>query len=105
MPNHCSNRVTFYSDDSTAILKLHAIWSKGLDNDDETDPVYESVFGQFVPEPDWKTIPLAESDLKEYSFSNARGEVGELPVYSDDKMKGLHFASTGHQDDLSLIHI
>ena len=44
MPNHCSNRVTFYSDDSTAILKLHAIWSKGLDNDDETDPVYESVF-------------------------------------------------------------
>ena len=41
MPNHCHNRVTFYSDDTTAILKLHKIWSKGLTNDDETDPVYE----------------------------------------------------------------
>ena len=95
MPNHCHNRVTFYSDDTTAIQTLHSIFSKGLDNDDETDPVgYFSVFGHFVPEPDWKNIPLAESDLKEYSFSSARGEVGELPVYSDDKMKGLHFAST-----------
>ena len=99
MPNHCHNRVTFYSDDTTAILKLHKIWSKGLANNDETDPVYESVFGHFVPEPDWKTIPLAEKDLKEYSFSKPRGEVGELPVMSDDKMKGLHFASTGCQDD------
>ena len=27
MPNHCHNRVTFYSDDTTAILKLHKIFS------------------------------------------------------------------------------
>ena len=97
MPNHCHNRVTFYSDDTTAILKLHSIFLKGVENNDEVDT--GSVSGHFIPEPDWEKIPLAESDLKEYSFSSARGEVGELPVYSDDKMKGLHFASTGHQDD------
>ena len=97
MPNHCHNRVTFYSDDTTAILKLHSIFLKGVENNDEVDT--GSVFGHFIPEPDWEKIPLAESDLKEYSFSSARGEVGELPVYSDDKMKGLHFASTGHQVD------
>ena len=97
MPNHCHNRVTFYSDDTTAILKLHSIFLKGVENNDEVDT--GSVFGHFIPEPDWEKIPLAESDLKEYSFSSARGEVGELPVYSDDKMKGLHFASTGCQDD------
>ena len=98
MPNHCHNRVTFYSDDTTAILKLHRIWSQGLDNDDDSE-TRKTVFGNFIPEPDWTTIPLKESELKEYSFSQPRGEVGELPVYSDDKMKGLHFASTGHQDD------
>ena len=97
MPNHCHNRVTFYSDDTTAILKLHNIFKKGLANDDNVDT--GSVFGHFVPEPDWTKIPLAEKDLKEYSFSSPRGEEGELPVMSDDKFKGLHFASTGHQDD------
>ena len=98
MPNHCHNRVTFYCDDTTAILKLHKIWSSGLDNDDDSE-TRKTVFGHFIPEPDWENIPLKESELKEYSFSQPRGEVGELPVYSDDKMKGLHFASTGHQDD------
>ena len=93
MPNHCHNRVTFYSDDTTAILKLHNIFKKGLRNDDNVDT--GSVFGHFVPEPDWTKIPLKESELKEYSFSNPRGEVGELPVMSDEPMKGLHFASTG----------
>ena len=97
MPNHCHNRVTFYSDDTTAILKLHNIFKKGLRNDDNVDT--GSVFGHFVPEPDWTKIPLKESELKEYSFSNPRGEVGELPVMSDEPMKGLHFASTGMQDD------
>ena len=97
MPNHCHNRVTFYSDDTTSILKLHNIFKKGLANDDNTDT--GSVFGSFVPEPDWTKVPLAESELKEYSFSNARGEVGELPVFSDEPYKGLHFASTGMQDD------
>ena len=97
MPNHCHNRVTFYSDDTTAILKLHNIFKKGLANDDNVDT--GSVFGHFVPEPDWTKIPLAEKDLKEYSFSSPRGEEGELPVMSDEPCKGLHFASTGMQDD------
>ena len=97
MPNHCHNRVTFYSDDTTSILKLHNIFKKGLANDDNTDT--GSVLGEFIPEAEWTKFPLAEGELKEYSFSNARGEVGELPVFSDEPYKGLHFASTGMQDD------
>ena len=97
MPNHCHNRVTFYSDDTTAILKLHKIFSKGLKNDDNVDT--GSVFGHFIPEPDWTKIPLNENTLQEYSWDKPRGELGELPVMSDDPFKGLHFASTGKQDD------
>ncbi len=44
MPNHCTNRVTFYSDDTTAILKLHEIFNRGMDENDE-----RTVFGAFVP--------------------------------------------------------
>ena len=98
MPNHCHNRVTFYSDDTTAILKLHKIFSKGLLNDDNTEKV-DSVFGSFIPEPDWTKIPLNENTIQEYSWDKPRGEIGELPVMSDDPFKGLHFASTGKQDD------
>ena len=94
MPNHCSNRVSFYSDDTTAILKLHEIFSRGLDENDE-----RTVFGAFIPEPDWKNTPLTESQQHQYSFSSKRGEIGELPVESGEKFKGLHFASTGIQDD------
>ena len=105
MPNHCSNRVSFYSDDTTAILKLYNIFENG------TNPkTKETVFGSFIPEPDWKNVPLNESTVQEYSWDKPRGEVGELPVESDDPFKGLHFPSTGKQDDrwynwLSLIHI
>ena len=98
MPNHCHNRVTFYSDDTTAILKLHKIWLSGIENDDDSE-TRKTVFGHFIPEPDWTKIPLKESELKEYSFSDPRGDVGELPVMSDEPCKGLHFASTGRQDD------
>ena len=98
MPNHCHNRVTFYADDTTAILKLHKIWLSGIENDDDSE-TRKTVFGHFIPEPNWEEIPLAESDVKEYSFSNPRGEVGELPVMSDEPCKGLHFASSGRQDD------
>ena len=51
MPNHCHNRVTFYSDDTTAILKLHKIFLKGIETDDNTEP-NDTVFGSFIPEPD-----------------------------------------------------
>ena len=98
MPNHCHNRVTFYSDDTTAILKLHKVFSRALKNDDNTETT-NTVFGEFVPEPDWTKVPLTENTVKEYSWDRARGEVGELPVMSDDPMKGLHFPSTGIQDD------
>ena len=98
MPNHCHNRVEFYSEDTTAILKLHSIFNKGL-ADDIKEPV-DTVFGSFIPEPNWAEVPLAESDVKEYSFSNPRGEVGELPVYKDKGFgRGLYFPSTDINDD------
>ena len=95
MPNHCYNRVSFYSDDTTAILKLYNIFESG------TNPKNDlTVFGQIIPEPDWANTPLKEGDLKEYSFSNPRGEVGELPVYKDKGFgKGLYFPSTDVNDD------
>ena len=98
MPNHCHNRVTFYSDDTTAILKLHKVFSRALKNDDNTETT-KTVFGEFIPEPDWTKVPLNENTVKEYSWDNPRGEVGELPVMSEDPFKGLHFPSTGKQDD------
>jgi len=98
VPNHCHNRVTFYSDDTTAILKLHKVFSRALKNDDNTETT-KTVFGEFIPEPDWTKIPLNENTVKEYSWDNPRGEVGELPVMSEDPFKGLHFPSTGKQDD------
>ena len=98
MPNHCHNRVTFYSEDTTAILKLHKVFSRALKNDDNTETT-KTVFGEFVPEPDWTKVPLNENTVQEYSWDKPRGEVGELPVMSDDPFKGLHFPSTGKQDD------
>ena len=101
MPNHCHNRVEFYSDDTTAILKLHKIFSKGLENDDNVDT--GSVFGHFVPEPDWTKVPLTENTVKEYSWDKPRGEVGECPVMIIDEEQpirnGLRFKSTGVMDD------
>ena len=101
MPNHCSNRVSFYGDSESEIQKLHDIFSKGLENDDNVDT--GSVFGHFIPEPDWANIPLSEEDQYEYSFSSARGEVGEKPVMVINEespfMNGLRFKSTNAQDD------
>ena len=101
MPNHCSNRVSFYGDSESEIQKLHDIFSKGLENDDNVDT--GSVFGHFIPEPDWANIPLSEADQYEYSFSSARGEVGEKPVMVINEespfMNGLRFKSTNKQDD------
>ena len=102
MPNHCHNRVTFYSDDTTAILRLHKIFLSGIENDDDSE-TRQTVFGHFIPEPDWSKIPLTENDVKEYSFSNPRGEIGECPKLIIDKDKpfrsGLRFESTDVMDD------
>ena len=101
MPNHCSNRVSFYGDSESEIQRLHDIFSTGLENDDNVDT--GSVFGHFIPEPNWAEIPLSESDQYEYSFSSARGEVGEKPVMVINEespfMNGLRFKSTNVQDD------
>jgi len=52
MPNHCHNRVRFYSDDKPELIqKLHKIFKS------------EEVFTQFVPEPDWATTPNEAGEL------------------------------------------
>ena len=102
MPNHCHNRVTFYSDDTTTILKLHKVFSRALKNDDNTETT-KTVFGEFIPEPDWTKVPLTENTVKEYSWDKPRGEVGECPVMIIDEEQpirnGLRFKSTGVMDD------
>ena len=52
MPNHCHNRVTFYSANTEAVAKLKQIFED------------ESCFGQIIPEPDWANTPLMSSDMK-----------------------------------------
>ena len=95
MPNHCYNRVNVYCDEPKVIKEINDIFETG------TNPyVDKTVFGQIIPEPDWKKIPLAENDVQEYSFSKPRGEVGELPVVKDVGFgEGLVFESSGTQDD------
>ena len=96
MPNHCYNRVTFYSDDKEEeIKKLHDIFSIDLESVDEE----RTVFGQFIPEPNWPTTPLAEEDVS-YWLRDKRGEVGELPVSTKETYGTISkFTSTGNQDD------
>ena len=87
MPNHCHNRVTFYSANTDAVAKLKQIF---------TD---ENCFTQIIPEPDWHNTPLLSKDVYEYSFSEPRGQVGELPQYVEDPWRRLVFKSTGKPDD------
>ena len=97
MPNHCHNRVNFYGEDNPEQIKeLHDIFSRGLDENEE-----KSVFGAFVPEPDWKTKPLTQEEAKPYSFSDPKGEVGEVPVAPkpDEPYGTYRFKSTNNADD------
>ena len=96
MPNHCHNRVTFYSDDKEKeIKKLHDIFSIDVQAEDEE----RTIFGQFIPEPDWPTTPLAEEDVS-YWLRDKRGEVGELPVSTKETYGTISkFTSTGNTDD------
>ena len=77
MPNHCHNRVTFYSsgndtDESRAqIAKLKQIFED------------ENCFGQIIPEPDWPNTPNKD---------------GELPVKHEDPWLTYRW-SNGRQDD------
>ena len=86
MPNHCHNRVTFYSANTEAVAKLKQIFED------------ENCFGQIIPEPDWPNTPLTQQDSSNWLHPK-RGEVGELPQYVEDYAKRLVFKSTGHADD------
>ena len=89
MPNHCHNRVTFYSTGDTSsadsIAKLKKIFED------------ENCFTQIIPEPDWLNTPLMSSDIK--SWAQDRGKVGELPQYVEAPWRRLVFKSTGMADD------
>ena len=87
MPNHCHNRVTFYSANTDDVAKIKQMFED------------ESTFTQIIPEPDWANTPLMSSDLKR--FGNDRGKVGELPMQptSENGHFAPFFQSTGHADD------
>ena len=87
MPNHCHNRVTFYSspEHNDQIAKIKKMF---LD---------ENIFTQIIPEPDWLNTPLMSTQVK--FIGQERGKVGELPQYFEDPWKRLVFKSTGHADD------
>ena len=94
MPNHCHNRVTIYGSGNDTeetreqIAKLKEIFEG------------ESIFPQFIPEPDWANTPLMSSEVKRYTFSEPKGKVGELPQYVDGAIgKSLRFQSSGQLDD------
>ena len=88
MPNHCHNRVTFYSQDTDKsreqIAKLKKIFSD------------EEVFTQIIPEPDWHNTPLLTSDNH---YGTKYGNDGELPQYVEDPWRRLVFKSTDKSDD------
>ena len=88
MPNHCYNRVTFYSDNTEEVAKLKKIFED------------ENCFGQIIPEPDWANTPLMSSDMPKYDWDKPKGKVGELPIKQVDRYgESLRFQSTGQQDD------
>ena len=71
MPNHCHNRVTFYSANTDDVAKLKQIFED------------ENCFGQIIPEPDWPNTPNKD---------------GELPVKHEDPWLTYRF-SDGKVDD------
>ena len=93
MPNHCHNRVTFYAH--------HSDGNKACDQIAKLKKIFEdeSVFTQIIPEPEWYNTPLISSEVRRYSFSEPKGEVGESPQYVEDPWRRLVFKSTGQTDD------
>ena len=86
MPNHCHNRVTVYSANTHDVAKIKQIFED------------ENCFGQIIPEPDWPNTPLTQQDSSNWLHPN-RGEVGELPVKSEEPFVTYRFASTDKSDD------
>jgi len=87
MPNHCYNRVTFYSGNTEDVAKLKKIFEG------------EQVFGQIIPEPDWPNTPLMTSQNKSLYSNELKGTDGELPQKVEDPFQRYVFKSTGHADD------
>ena len=87
MPNHCHNRVTFYSANTEDVAKLKKIF---------TD---ENTFTQIIPEPDWPNTPLMSSDMPKYDWDKPKGKVGELPIKRTDPWERYVFQSTDMSDD------
>ena len=86
MPNHCYNRVTFYSSNEEEVAKLKKIFED------------ENCFGQIIPEPDWANTPLTSSDVQGIVYD--RGKVGELPVITKQTYgDSYRFKSTNQVDD------
>ena len=83
MPNHCHNRVTFYSANTEDVAKLKKIF---------TD---EDTFTQIIPEPDWANTPLLSSDNL---YGTKYGNDGELPQKVEDPWTRYVFKSTGITD-------
>ena len=84
MPNHCYNRVTFYSDNTDDVAKIKQIFED------------ENTFTQIIPEPDWANTPLLSSDNR---YGTKYGNDGELPVRSEDPFITYRFQSTGRADE------
>ena len=88
MPNHCHNRVTFYSDNTEAVAKIKQMFED------------ENCFTQIIPEPDWLNTPLMSSDMPKHDWDKPKGKVGELPQYVDSQYgRSLRFRSTDEIDD------
>ena len=69
MPNHCFNRVSFYSDNEEHIKELYEIFESG------TNPyVDKTVFGQIIPEPDWSDNQNQNPTLKNNNYKKKDGQ-------------------------------
>jgi len=75
MPNHCHNRVTVYgsgndTDETRAqIAKIKEIFES------------DTIFGHFIPEPDWATTPNKDGELpvaREYPYPPHFPKSGEI---------------------------
>ena len=88
MPNHCHNRVTFYSSGSSDSALEQIAKIKGIFED-------EKIFTHFIPEPDWPNMPLLTSDAH---YGTKYGNDGELPQHVDDVFPRYVFQSTGITD-------
>ena len=84
MPNHCHNRVTFYSANTEDVAKLKKIFED------------EKTFTQIIPEPDWPNMPLLTSD--NHISGTKYGNDGELPQKIEDPWTRYVFKSTGITD-------